>query len=366
MAMKLLIVLFFLLPAVALFAQKDTRKAKYFLLPESGDSISVNIWRGETVERVASYAGRMDKSTTDGQRYVAVMNYQNKLTIHDIKNKTILLDTLSQKFEVHSMFLHGNYLYLGGRNTIDFLDYFKKIDMLKSYNIVRRQWADVPIPKEVQNENKAVDDMVLLGDTLIAVDDLVFPKYLIYYKLDKIGAARLLGHVELSSSQPYELIEAARYDGKHFILRSSSHGMEQSTQHFCIMEAKDLHTSFKETLLSNYFYWGYEYDDYIEDFVRKNCSLSGNYLGGQYYFFLHVIDFALLGDKILFCHDKLGIAVVGLRAKKSIAAEDFSLPPSLPKGIEILKMTLTPNPNKVLLSVQDKNNKVRHELVEVK
>jgi hypothetical protein len=38
----------------------------------------------------------------------------------------------------------------------------------------------------------------------------------------------------------------------------------------------------------------------------------------------------------------------------------------LPKGIEILKMTLTPNPNKVLLSVQDKNNKVRHELVEVK
>jgi hypothetical protein len=366
--MKLLIFIFLLLPIVAIFGQKDTRKAKYFLLPESGDSLSVNIWRGETVERVASYEGSISEAVTDGQRYVAVVGYKNKVTIHDIKTKTSFSDTLSQKFQVHSMFLQGNYLYLGGHNRVPFHDYFKQIDMLKSYDIAQRQWVDVPIPKKVQKDNKAVDDMVLVGDTLIAVDDLIYPKYLIYYKLDKKGAPRLLGYVELGWNQPDEIIKAARYDGRHLLLRSRSSSIEEDYEHFCLMEAEELHTSFKETLLSNYFYWGYEhkYDGYSRKFVQKNCLLSGHCFTASYFFFQGVIDFALLGDKILFCHNELGIAVVSVRTSKSISAENFSSPPSLPKDVAIIKITLTPNPDKVLLSVRDKAYKIRHELLEVK
>jgi hypothetical protein len=366
MAMKLLIVLFFLLPAVALFAQKDTRKTKYFLLPESGDSISVNIWRGETVERVATYAGSIDKSTTDGQRYMAVMNYENKLTIHDIKNKTILSDTLSQNFEVHSMFLQGNYLYLGGRN----IGYFKTIDMLKSYNIMRRYWTDVPIPKEVQKENKAVDDIVLVGDTLIAVDDLAFPKYLIYYKLDRKGAARLLGYVELGNNRPYESIHAARYDGKYLLLHSTSFSVDMgASTHFTLINKEELHDYFKQYLCASYFYWGYYYSDSYynkQKWQKKEVICYGNSSNQDNFLFKSVIDFALLRDKMLFCHDTLGIAVVSVRTSERIVAQDFSLPSSLPKGILILKMTLTPNPNKILLSVRDEAYKIRHELVEVK
>lgn len=362
--MKLLIFIFFLLPIVAIFGQKDTRKAKYFLLPESGDSISVNIWRGGKVERVASYAGSIEKSTTDGQRYVAVMDYQNKLTIHDIKSKTTLSDTLSNKFYVHSMFLHGNYLYLGGRNTVAFRDYFKQIDMLKSYDIAQRQWVDVPIPKKVQKDNKAVDDMVLVGDTLIAVDDLIFPKYLIYYKLDKKGASRLLGYVELGSNGPYESIHAARYDGKYLLLHSTSFSVDMGANtHFTLISKGDLHYYFKQYLRTSYFYWGYYYDRYSKRWTQKQVELYGGGFSTSADFFADVIDFVLFGDKILFCHNTLGIAAIGMNEGEGMTVENFSRPPTLPKDVAIIKMTLTPNPDKVLLSVRDKAYKIRHELV---
>jgi len=371
--MKLLIFIFLLLPIVAIFGQKDTRKAKYFLLPESAGRISVNIWRGETVERVASYEGSIRDAVTDGQRYVATKEfYSDGYTIYDIEKNTTIKTKLPVDFSGKSAFLYGDYLFVGGEGKGEGDDDWSRIEMLKSYNIATQKWANVPIPKRVQQANKAVDDIVLVGDTLIAVDDLVFPKYLIYYKLDSNGAPTLLGQVELGNDRPYESIHQARYNGEYLLLHSTSFSVDMGeSAHFTLISKGDLHYYFKQDLLTSYFYWGYEYSyGYYNKkrLQKKTVVCRGRSSKQNSDFFRDVIDFVLLGENIIFCHKKLGIAKLPIDDffsygdASKITAENFTLPL---QG-EMIKMTLTPNPDKVLLSVEDEGNKVRHELVELK
>ena len=67
-------------------------------------------------------------------------------------------------------------------------------------------WMAVPLPQEVLQRGKAVDGLHLMGDTLVVVDDIVTPKWLLLYDLPRGGMPIHRDTIRLPSHTTYERI----------------------------------------------------------------------------------------------------------------------------------------------------------------
>ena len=67
-------------------------------------------------------------------------------------------------------------------------------------------WITIPLPPEVLQRGKAVDGLHLLGDTLVVVDDIVTPKWLLLYDLPGCGMPVHRDIIRLPSHTTYERI----------------------------------------------------------------------------------------------------------------------------------------------------------------
>src|SRR5690606_14964784 len=93
-------------------------------------------------------------------------------------------------------------------------------EILVQYNLQSKRWYNLQIPKEVMFPGKAIDDLVVNDSLLIAIDDIVMPKYVLFYKLKPQGKLELSHFKELKSNGAYESIFQARITDKHFGLIS--------------------------------------------------------------------------------------------------------------------------------------------------
>lgn len=67
-------------------------------------------------------------------------------------------------------------------------------------------WMTVPLPQEIMKRGKAVDGLHVLGDTLVVVDDIVTPKWLLLYGLSNPGMPVHRNTIRLPSHTTYERI----------------------------------------------------------------------------------------------------------------------------------------------------------------
>ncbi|WP_271679077.1 hypothetical protein [Thermomonas mangrovi] len=67
-------------------------------------------------------------------------------------------------------------------------------------------WMAVPLPQDIMKRGKAVDGLHLLGDTLVVVDDIVTPKWLLLYDLQGFGAPIHRDTIRLPHHTTYERI----------------------------------------------------------------------------------------------------------------------------------------------------------------
>lgn len=67
-------------------------------------------------------------------------------------------------------------------------------------------WMAVPLPQDIMKRGKAVDGLHLLGDTLVVVDDIVTPKWLLLYDLLGSGAPIHRDTIRLPHHTTYERI----------------------------------------------------------------------------------------------------------------------------------------------------------------
>jgi hypothetical protein len=69
------------------------------------------------------------------------------------------------------------------------------------------RWRAVPIPEKVRRPGKAIDGLLIEGGRIIAVDNIVQPKWLIIYEPDGAGSLQPLKVVKLPAHTSYENIQ---------------------------------------------------------------------------------------------------------------------------------------------------------------
>lgn len=67
-------------------------------------------------------------------------------------------------------------------------------------------WIAVPLPQDVMRRGKAVDGLHLMDDTLVVVDDIVTPKWLLLYDMASVGMPTHRQTIRLPSHTTYEHI----------------------------------------------------------------------------------------------------------------------------------------------------------------
>ncbi|MBN9117952.1 MAG: hypothetical protein J0I06_02090 [Planctomycetes bacterium] len=84
------------------------------------------------------------------------------------------------------------------------------------------RWVPLDVPPQFQRYGKEIDDLLLDGDRLLAVDDIVSPKYLLRYDVDDPRRPRLMDVLEIPWHSSYETIHSGALGTNWVALLSSS------------------------------------------------------------------------------------------------------------------------------------------------
>lgn len=140
---------------------------------------------------------------------------------------------LPQDYKAAALAIKGPALYAGGNCGTEVLGLFP-IDEPDP------AWVPLPIPERFRRHGKRVDDLIVDGDRLIAVDDIVVPQYLLLYDISAPLAPKLVSVKELPWHTTYEHIERGALGPTCLALLSSGVNHGTSTSHVAFYERASL------------------------------------------------------------------------------------------------------------------------------
>lgn len=85
-------------------------------------------------------------------------------------------------------------------------------------------WQPLPMPAEL-GDRKGIDALVQDGRVLVAVDNIVFPKWMLRYTVDVDDSFRLDAVIEMKANGTYESVRSASSGALTFAVESSTVGM---------------------------------------------------------------------------------------------------------------------------------------------
>lgn len=88
------------------------------------------------------------------------------------------------------------------------------------------EWECIPIPEALRRRGKAVDGLHVDGDRLIAVDDIVIPKWIFLYRIESDATLAMDRSIELSTHTSYEQVLASSlgHETLWLVSRGMNHG----------------------------------------------------------------------------------------------------------------------------------------------
>lgn len=115
-------------------------------------------------------------------------------------------------------------------------------------------WQPLPMPPEL-GDRKGIDALAQDGQVLVAVDNIVFPKWMVRYIVDGDDSLRLDAVVQMSANGTYESVHSASSGASTFTVESSSVGMRGVRRHLVVyrfdtleqlggVECSDAHVEF--------------------------------------------------------------------------------------------------------------------------
>ncbi len=123
-----------------------------------------------------------------------------------------------------SLCIIKNNIVLGGENNHVFLNNIISHELVVSYSIPSDKFIVVDMP--FKKDNKCVDDLLIDNNKVIAVDDIVYPKYLIEYDFSNPDYPYLIKSYNLPKNGTYERISKGTLNEDYIALLSSSFGMD--------------------------------------------------------------------------------------------------------------------------------------------
>ncbi|MDH6308231.1 hypothetical protein M2451_001144 [Dysgonomonas sp. PFB1-18] len=339
--MKHLIAIIALLSTLSSFAQNGLKEGNLFLLQKDNKTISINGFEQEKIiEKGTLEINSKSIYETDRQHTVAILDTAtNHLTIHDIHSQQKSEIPLPYNIEAKCILVNKDNVFIGG---------IIGREALIQYNIRSKKWYSLDIPVELIFPGKAVDDILIKDSLLIAIDNIVLPKYALFYKLNAAEKYSFSHLTELKSNGAYENIHQGRITDKYFGLLSDTYsGYVGASWYITIYDG--LH-------LKNSFCIGFNEQNKKKTFFN---------------------DFVIINDNIIIATKEKGLGVLSIKKsyfkeKDEDGLENFNtrINPSLINYIgynnkNIIKLTIIPNTNKVVLTIKNRSGGLSHKIVQI-
>lgn len=162
---------------------------------------------------------------------------QHKLlisNISDTKSSNFIVEQVKIPKDINpiSIITHKNLVFIGG-------DWDS--EKLYKYDNQEKKWDKVFIPKEFQVRGKSIDDFLILNDTLIALDNIVTPKYLLFYDLKKSNEVNYIKKYLIPPNGAYESLHRIEFLNNHFVVLSTTyHGGSQIDYYLTVLQKDNL------------------------------------------------------------------------------------------------------------------------------
>lgn len=326
---------------LSVFGQNGQKNGNLFLLLKDKRTISINSFENDKINEIKTFA-ISEKSiyTTDQKERVAILDTaKNDITIFDINSSNQIKLSIPFEIKPKTVLLNNDNIFIGGEMGKE---------ILIQYHLKNEKWYQLEIPSEVVFFGKAVDDLVVNDSLLIAIDNIVMPKYVLFYRLNLNSKLELSHYKGLKHNGAYESIHQGRITDKYLGLLSSTYsGYVGETNHITIYDNLELTSSF---------------------------AISSNQNDKDYHTFT---DILIVKDKILIASKEKGLGVFEIKTSYFKKSDNYGNNDSNPRESTskikyskynnqvVIKLTFIPNTNNVIVTLENVKGVFTHEIIVV-
>ena len=307
---------------------------RFFILQKDSSSISVNTFVNNEIKELQCFELNSNAIyTTDEIGRIAILDTAKRV-ISIIEINSFQRKEVGIPFNIspECLLMTENSIFIGGE---------MRTEMLIQYDLDDQKWHSLHIPNEIRYYGKSIDDLLINDTLLIAVDDIVLPKYILYYKLGNKGALDFSHSCLLKANSSYERARYARNSPKYLGLYSTTMNWGVRREHITIYSDLALKGSFALTSI-----------------INDNAAIS---------------DFLIYEDRLYIANRFRGFGVLEMKKdyfklrqsefdntnaevdSNNIRYEQIS------EG-EVIKLTRIPNERAVVLTIRDRSGHIRNEL----
>jgi hypothetical protein len=259
----------------------ETSRDTYFTIPQKNGHLICTI-KDFDIECIDTVKISYDaKSVVVDNRYIAAIDTSVKIfdfSGHLLYENNGNINPVSIRARNSSVFVGGAYERSLGKRY-PFGELFATIEFTKGKFIYKHH--RVPIEKR---EGKSIDDILIYGNKLLLLDNVVYPKYLILYDMDSKDKLEFDTTLSMPVHTIYEHVEKGSIGNGYLGTFSGSFG----DGYFLSVCGK------KTKLISNY--WKTDQGEELKCYVFEDIEIIGDYLftisrGRVYYLNLTCDDY---------------------------------------------------------------------------
>ncbi len=327
-------------PAVSL-CRGEAPESDFFMLRKDSGAISINRYaRGQIKEKVLYPATPQSIYATDGHTHAALFERETgMLRVYSLAGGKPVEKQLPSHLNIKTALLHKGSVFLGGED--DNATSIKQIDI----DTLQREYLTIPEAPDFLRR-KSIDAFLVDGDMLLAVDNIVTPKYIIYFNIGSRSRALYSHYEKLRDNGPYESIRGARISGDYIGTISFSGGQGGGFSHITVYRKDDISSSFA---------------------LHGRISPPIFEIEGAKFSLNRFTDFIITGNRLVFASAEKGIGVLdilpGFFEGGGNPAEKINyLNPGdfLREGETISGLTPIPGTGKTALSITAPDGTLRH------
>jgi len=255
----------------------------YFLLLNDNITISLNTYENNRINRIRTFPISANSLfATDENKRVAILHAdKNVVMLYEFQTSRKIEISIPFQIKPKAILLNGYNLFIGGARSEGFGE-----EMLIQYHIRRGEWYRLEIPDEIFRWGKAIDDLVVRDSLLIAIDNIVLPKYLLFYHLNSTGKLEFSHYEILPINAGNETIRQGRITSDYLGVLSRTSSWGGLFEHIAIYNCLDLTSSFAISIKA-----------------EQPCC---NRLFPCTY---TINDFLIVHDKVFFAHRSKGLGI---------------------------------------------------------
>jgi hypothetical protein len=222
----------------------------------------------------------------DGNKLFAVRG-----ALRDVAQTTLLFEGASA-FRFHALALKDGVLFAGGQCEMEVVG---AIDLQATVPA----WRRLDLPAELRHPGKSVDSFVLDGDRLLALDDILLPKWWFVYDVSDARRPAFMAAPPLAVHSTYETYHHATLAHRHVVTVSTSINHGLTRVHLAFFNRADLaHLGAVTAVGGRVATRGRRAPDGARDFVHVDA----------------------LDERVVLSADREGCAMFDLRALDGLAA----------------------------------------------